>query len=44
MDRKIAAFIISYFDEKLVTCENPRKYGEALKGGLNDIWRIPNLG
>lgn len=39
MDRKIAAFIISYIDEKLVNCENPRAYGKALKGGLNDIWR-----
>ncbi len=39
MDRKIAAFIVSYIDEKLVNCENPRLYGKSLKGGLNDIWR-----
>ena len=39
MDRKIAAFIISYIDEKLVNCENPRFYGKALKGGSNEIWR-----
>lgn len=39
MDRKIAAFIVSYIDEKLVNCENPRLHGKALKGGLNEIWR-----
>ena len=39
MDRKIAAFIVSYIDEKLVNCENPRLHGKALKGDLNEIWR-----
>jgi mRNA interferase RelE/StbE len=39
MDRKIAALIITYIEENLVNCENPRQYGKALKGGLNDIWR-----
>ena len=39
MDRKIAAFIVSYIDEKLVNCENPRLHGKVLKGGLNEIWR-----
>lgn len=39
MDRKIAAFIISYIDEKLVNCENPRLFGKALKGDLSEIWR-----
>jgi len=39
MDRKIAAFIVSYIDEKLVNCENPRLCGKVLKGSLNDIWR-----
>lgn len=39
MDRKIAAFIISYIDEKLVNCEDPRINGKALKGNYNDIWR-----
>ena len=39
LDRKIAAFIVSYIDEKLVNCENPRLYGKALRGNLNDIWR-----
>lgn len=39
MDRKIAAFIVSYIDEKLVNCEDPRINGKALKGNYNDIWR-----
>ena len=29
MDRSIAAFILSFIEEKLVTCENPRAYGKA---------------
>lgn len=39
MDKKIAAFIISYIEEKLVDCENPRVFGKALQGNLNDKWR-----
>jgi len=39
VDKKIAAFIVSYIDEKLVNCENPRLFGKALKGGSSDIWR-----
>lgn len=39
MDKRIAAFILSYIEEKLVDCENPRLYGKALQGSLNDKWR-----
>ena len=39
MDKKIAAFIISFIEEKLVGCENPRLFGKALQGVLNDKWR-----
>ena len=39
MDRKIASFIVAYIEEKLVDCENPRLYGKALQGSLNDKWR-----
>jgi len=39
MDRKIAAFILSYIEGKLVDCNDPRIYGKALKGNLNDKWR-----
>ena len=39
MDRSIAAFILSFIEEKLVDCENPRAYGKALQGSLSEIWR-----
>ena len=39
MDKKIASFIISYIEDKLVDCDNPRIYGKALQGNLNDMWR-----
>lgn len=39
MDKKIAAFIVSYIEGKLVGCDDPRRYGKALQGNLNDKWR-----
>ena len=39
MDKKIAALILSFIEEKLVDCDNPRVYGKALLGNLNDRWR-----
>ena len=39
MDRKIAALILSYIEDKLVDCENPRAYGKALIGDKKEIWR-----
>jgi mRNA interferase RelE/StbE len=39
MDKKIAALIIAYIEEKLENCENPRRYGKSLQGSLNDKWR-----
>ena len=39
MDKKIAALILSFIEEKLVGCENPGLYGKALQGNLNDKWR-----
>ena len=39
MDKKIAALILSYIEDKLVDCDNPRLYGKALRGNLDDIWR-----
>jgi mRNA interferase RelE/StbE len=39
MDKKIAALILSYIEDKLVDCENPRLYGKELQGSLGDIWR-----
>lgn len=39
MDKHIASFIISYIEENLVDCENPRSIGKALQGNLSDKWR-----
>jgi mRNA interferase RelE/StbE len=39
IDKKIAAFILSFIEEKLIDCEDPRLYGKALQGNLNDKWR-----
>ena len=39
IDRKIASLILAYIEEKLVDCENPRLYGKALRGDMNDKWR-----
>ncbi|MFO7612775.1 MAG: type II toxin-antitoxin system RelE/ParE family toxin [Clostridia bacterium] len=39
MDKKITAFIVSFIEEKLVDCENPRLHGKALQGNKNDKWR-----
>ena len=39
MDRKIAAFILTFIEEKLVGCKNPRLFGKALQGNLSDKWR-----
>jgi mRNA interferase RelE/StbE len=39
MDKKIAAFILSYIEEKLLDCDNPRVFGKALQGNLNNKWR-----
>ena len=39
MDKKIASFILTYIEAKLVNCENPRIVGKPLLGGLSDKWR-----
>jgi mRNA interferase RelE/StbE len=39
MDKHTASMIISYIKKKLMNTENPRQYGKALKGNLNDKWR-----
>jgi mRNA interferase RelE/StbE len=39
MDKKIASFILSFIEEKLLGCENPRAYGKSLQGNLKDKWR-----
>ncbi len=39
MDKTIASFIISYIEEKLVDCSDPRIFGKSLNGNLRDKWR-----
>lgn len=39
MDKTIASFIISYIEEKLVDCSDPRIFGKSLHGNLRDKWR-----
>ncbi|MCK5812153.1 MAG: type II toxin-antitoxin system RelE/ParE family toxin [Clostridiales bacterium] len=39
MDKKIAVFILSYVEEKLVDCSDPRVYGKPLQGNHRDKWR-----
>lgn len=39
MDRKIAALIVAFIEERLVDCDNPRLYGKALKDAFIEIWR-----
>ncbi|TYQ16588.1 UNVERIFIED_CONTAM: mRNA interferase RelE/StbE [Acetivibrio alkalicellulosi] len=39
MDKKIAAFILSYIEDKLVNSSDPRVYGKSLQGNLGDKWR-----
>jgi mRNA interferase RelE/StbE len=39
LDKQIATFILSFIEEKLIDCENPRLYGKALQGNRDDQWR-----
>lgn len=39
MDKKIVAFILSYIEDKLVDCNDPRAYGKSLQGNHRDKWR-----
>jgi mRNA interferase RelE/StbE len=39
LDRINRELIISYLEERLDGCANPRQYGEPLKGTLSGAWR-----
>ncbi len=39
MDSQTASFILSFIQEKLVNCTDPRVYGGPLQGNLKSIWR-----
>ena len=39
LDRVTSEMIVSWIDENLNGCENPREKGKALTGPLKGIWR-----
>lgn len=39
LDKKAAAQIIRFLDERIPGTEDPRQWGQQLKGELNNIWR-----
>jgi mRNA interferase RelE/StbE len=39
MDRQTASLILSFIEKRLIGCDNPRQFGKALQGTLNDKWR-----
>lgn len=39
LDRKDAARILEYMDQRIATSEDPRQLGKALTGPLGGLWR-----
>ena len=39
MDKPAALLITSWIRKNLLTCQDPRRFGKALKGDRNDQWR-----
>jgi len=39
MDPYDQKLIVSWIEDKLSGCENPRRYGKGLRGELSDQWR-----
>ncbi len=39
LDRHEQELILSYMQERIEGCANPRAYGEALKHNLQGVWR-----
>ena len=39
LDKQAARRIVKYMDERVLTLENPRSMGKALKGDLGEFWR-----
>ena len=39
LDKRAAAQIVDYMDERIATAADPRAFGKALKGPLGDFWR-----
>lgn len=39
LDRAVAKRIITWLDERVTGCSNPRLWGKALSGNLGEFWR-----
>lgn len=39
LDKTTQELIISYLEQRLEGCTDPRQYGEPLKGNLSGAWR-----
>lgn len=39
IDQGQQRFILSWIEKNLESCEDPRKYGKALKGNMKSYWR-----
>ena len=39
LDKPVQQRIQKYLKDKLIGCENPRKYGKVLEGDLKNFWR-----
>jgi mRNA interferase RelE/StbE len=39
LDKSVSKRIIVFLEQKVGVSRNPRSYGRALKGGLNEYWR-----
>lgn len=39
LDKPVQKRIQKYLQDKLMGCENPRKYGKVLEGDLKNLWR-----
>lgn len=39
LDKRIASTLLSWVEKRLINCENPRLWGKALTGSLNEKWR-----
>ena len=39
IDKKQSKLIMTWIENKLDGCENPRRLGKPLKGKLNEYWR-----
>lgn len=39
LDKQISKRILTWLDQRIVNCENPRLWGEALVGEFSGLWK-----